>query len=78
MGTEYLDTLAGQLAEGKSMSCRKAIARILERTKQECKDGVFGDAYSAEDTLMERVRREPTCSEPKRARRKPTRGRGKR
>jgi hypothetical protein len=80
MSTEYLDTVAGQLGEGKSIDCLRRIARILERTKQECADGVFVDAYSAEEALIDRVRQEPACSEPKRAQRKskPGLGRGKR
>jgi hypothetical protein len=80
MSTEYLDTLARQLGEGRSMDCRRRIARILERTKQECADGVFADAHSAEGAIIDLVRHEPACSEPKRARRKskPGLGRGKR
>jgi hypothetical protein len=79
MGTEYLDTLARQLGEGKGVDCRKRIASILERTKQECADGAITERYSAEETLMDRVKREPACGELKRARRKskPGRGRGK-
>jgi len=67
MGTEYLDELARKLGTGKNSPCRKAIESILDRTKQECKDGIHADAYSAQETLIDRVRREPACQKPKRA-----------
>jgi hypothetical protein len=67
---QELETLVGELGEGKSADCRKRIASILEDVKKECEQGVHGDANSAQETLMDRVRHTPACSEPKPARRK--------
>lgn len=63
----YLDERARQLGAGKSLACRKAIEVILEQTKSEARKGVFEAQFSAEETLIDRVRREVTCRERKRA-----------
>ena len=63
MSTEFLDRLARELKANKSLSCRRAIQRILALVKTNCEYGEYSSQTEAENGFRKLVERDHTWNE---------------
>jgi hypothetical protein len=61
METDFLDRLANQLKVNKSVTCRRAIQRILVRIKEHCQSGQYRSTTEAENEFRRLVEGDLAC-----------------
>jgi hypothetical protein len=61
MNRDFLDQLAGQLAVGKSATCRRAVLRILAVMKKDYEAGRYVNKTEAEHEFRRLVKGDKGC-----------------